>query len=394
MGTRGLGDEGYQASPGPPVTAGGKGVILYVRLLCMMLALLLGAGVWAAGAMPVALAPLWKAGQFSGIEAVEHALLSKTNDERLARELPSLRLCPELEVAARQHSLEMGEKGYFEHESPQAAWHMPWQRSYCAGYWGYQVGENLLEVSLSPDDMNYPETLASKCMTMWMGSPSHCANILEAKWTLTGIGVTRTGNTLYCTQLFAAPAVTLEGATIAEAESDLLRLHIDGTVSTGLVMLWVNGQCLQTIYPRHGEFTTTISYPRNSGSYAIALNARGQDVWTATLDTDRSSKEALQDITILRTNVVNETAVTSVPFAGMRVTGTVLSPAGQPIDILRDGEIIATLTPDAHRRAAFDLLLPHRAKLYTLSFMTDQIPEDLLYIDTSKPLAEAFRYRP
>ena len=365
-----------------------------IQWWCCLVLLLCGVGALAEEAAPVALTPVWNAGQFSGIEAVECAIISKTNEERRARNFSSLRLSPELQVAARQHSHEMGEKNYFDHASPETAWRMPWQRTYYAGYWGYQVGENLLAISLKDDELQFPDTLAAKCVQMWMDSPAHRRDLLDAKWTFTGIGVTQVGTTLYCTQLFAAPVVTIEHAEVAPTTGELVQLQIDGALSTGTVAIGVNGQCVQMLFPRRGAFTATLSYPRASGCYEIEVGVNSLQCWSARLDTGRPAKDALAVTQIVRSGPVTHTAVTTTRFTGMRLTGDVRASAAQQISVLRDGVVIADLTPDTTGRASFNVLLPKSDDLYTISFMVDGLTEDLLYLDTNKPLAAAFRCRP
>ncbi len=123
------------------------------------------------------------------------------------------------------------------------------------------------------------------------------------------------------------------------------------------------------------------------------LGVSAQEVWHAVLDTARPDADALEVKSVYRAGVVQDTVVTSAPFTGVQVTGSVLSPNGHELTVLRDGMIMDTLTPDARRRATFTILLPRRADPYIISFMVDQQPEELLFIDTAKPLQEAFRCR-
>ncbi len=179
---------------------------------------------------PVALAPIGRWGNSAASSRSNLGRSSPADDERRAHRLTSLVLSPELQVAARQHCHEMVEKGYFDHASPMATWRMPWQRSYCAGFWGYQVGENLLDISDSVVNLDYPNRLASQCVKMWMDSPAHRENILEEKWTLTGVGAVQSGTTVYCTQLFAVPLVTLERAAVSAVAGELVQCRINGTL--------------------------------------------------------------------------------------------------------------------------------------------------------------------
>jgi len=340
----------------------------------------------------VSLAPRWTADQFVGAKAIEREVIRLTNEERRMENLSQLSPSIELQTAARQHSREMGEKKYFAHESPVATWRLPWQRTYCAGYWGCQVGENIVEFTL--DGVASPEALAARCVKMWLDSPKHRENMLEPKWSIIGIGAVQVGDMLYCTQLFAAPLVTLEGATVTPVSGELVTLKIDGTLNTGVATLWANELLADTMLPKLGNFSTTISYPRKSGKYNLMVGVGNEAIWMATLDTDRTGKDALEVTRVIRDDVVTNTAIAVTPFTGLRLTGTIISPDGQKVGFFRDGTLTSYLATDKNRRATFDMILPKRDKIYTLGFIINRKPEDMLFIDTNEPLKDAFHCRP
>ena len=241
--------------------------------------------------------------------------------------------------------------------------------------------------------MRFPDLLAAQCVQMWLDSPAHRQNLLDGKWSLIGIGAVQLGGTLYCTQLFAAPQVTVEQAELSAAGDDVVQLQIDGEYS-GTVTLEVNGQRMQTLSPTGGNFTVAVSYPRNSGRYDVCINADGQQAWNGQFDTGCPDQQALQVTRVSRAGVVQRTAVSTIPFTGLRVTGIVRSLSGQPISVLRDGEVVAILIPDDARRVTFDLLLPQHDALYVIGFMVAHTRDNLLYIDTQQSPALAFRCRP
>jgi uncharacterized protein YkwD len=115
------------------------------------------------------------------IAALETDVLAQLNAIRADHGLVPLKLSKTLATAANQHSLQMGQVGYFKHESADGS--AFWKRvekfypSKGTRYWA--VGENLL---WSSPDVDGPGALK-----LWMESPEHRANILTAKWREIGI---------------------------------------------------------------------------------------------------------------------------------------------------------------------------------------------------------------
>jgi uncharacterized protein YkwD len=106
---------------------------------------------------------------------LESSVLQKLNAIRARHGLVPLR------AAAAQHSREMAADGYFQHESADGTAFFKriaqWYSSKGYGYWA--VGENLLWSSPSVD--------SNRALTMWMHSPEHRANILNASWREIGV---------------------------------------------------------------------------------------------------------------------------------------------------------------------------------------------------------------
>jgi uncharacterized protein YkwD len=81
-----------------------------------------------------------------------------------------------LEHAARLHSLDMAEQGYFSHESLDGR--RPADRIAAAGFMGTVVGENIA--------MGY--RTVSEVMAGWLSSPGHCRNIMDPDFQFLGVG--------------------------------------------------------------------------------------------------------------------------------------------------------------------------------------------------------------
>jgi uncharacterized protein YkwD len=115
------------------------------------------------------------------LTTVNRQVLADVNAYRVAHGLVPLRESPGLDRSARQHSEEMGRRGYFHHASADGT--VFWRRieryypEKGHSYWS--VGENLVFES--------PRLSARRAMQRWIGSPPHRANLLRPIWRQIGI---------------------------------------------------------------------------------------------------------------------------------------------------------------------------------------------------------------
>jgi uncharacterized protein YkwD len=127
----------------------------------------------AAGAAPrrahVALTPL------------ESGVLVDINVFRRAHHLQPLQVNVRLDEAARAHTQQMAQDGYFAHESADGS--AFWKRiqgfypSTASAFWS--VGENLL---WSSSNMT-----PARALQMWLASPDHRANLMNPRWREIGV---------------------------------------------------------------------------------------------------------------------------------------------------------------------------------------------------------------
>lgn len=115
------------------------------------------------------------------LPTLNHQVLAAVNRFRAEHGLAVLRESAGLDRSARQHSLEMGRRGYFAHTSADGTsfWRRI-QHYYPAKSFSYwSVGENLVWESQSLS--------AAKAMQLWIASPPHLANLLSRRWRQMGI---------------------------------------------------------------------------------------------------------------------------------------------------------------------------------------------------------------
>jgi uncharacterized protein YkwD len=117
----------------------------------------------------------------TSMQTLARGVLVELNDIRTAHGLAPLALDSQLSVAAAGHTSEMLADGYFAHDSFDGAgfWKRLTAYTSLAPHGGWSVGENLLWSAPSVD--------ASQALALWMASPEHRANILNARWRQVGI---------------------------------------------------------------------------------------------------------------------------------------------------------------------------------------------------------------
>jgi len=115
------------------------------------------------------------------LRALNRQVAAAINTFRVAHGLTPLTVSSELSDSAREHSLEMGADGYFQHKSADgtAFWKRIQQYYTSDGYSYWTVGENLLWSS--------PSVNVTDAMKMWIASPEHLANLKDKNWTDVGV---------------------------------------------------------------------------------------------------------------------------------------------------------------------------------------------------------------
>jgi len=106
---------------------------------------------------------------------------------------------PHLQCAARVHSLDMGTRNYFGHDSPDGPLgEDEFERAMNAGYGGFALGENIAAGYSDAEDV----------FDSWMSSGAQCAKLMNPAASETGVGfaaVPGSDWTYYWTQNFGTP---------------------------------------------------------------------------------------------------------------------------------------------------------------------------------------------
>ncbi|GAB3311387.1 hypothetical protein GCM10027451_23270 [Geodermatophilus aquaeductus] len=116
-------------------------------------------------------------------------MLALVNQERAAAGCAPVAADAALAGVARAHSVDMRDRGYFSHTTPEGL--DPFDRARAAGV-GYARAENIARGQADP----------AAVMDAWMNSPGHRANILDCSLTKLGVGVAEGAGGPWWTQLF------------------------------------------------------------------------------------------------------------------------------------------------------------------------------------------------
>ena len=132
---------------------------------------------------------------FHQATAIERIVFELTNLERVENGLLPLAWDNELCRLARQHSEDMGGRGYFDHETPEGLF--PKDRARAAGLRGFRViAENIAY------NKGY-ENPGAYAVQRWMKSSGHRANILFSSFQYSAIGsYVASDGSVYLTQVF------------------------------------------------------------------------------------------------------------------------------------------------------------------------------------------------
>lgn len=124
---------------------------------------------------------------------IEVAVRQSINKERIKYGLKPLQNDNKLAQVARRYSRLMAQRNFFSHTGVDGTTVV--HRVRAGGIYYWVVGENLFKST------NIPQPVPA-AVEGWMKSPGHRENILRPVFRETGVGVWRTGNTYYITQLF------------------------------------------------------------------------------------------------------------------------------------------------------------------------------------------------
>ncbi|MCP4701082.1 MAG: CAP domain-containing protein [Gammaproteobacteria bacterium] len=161
----------------------------------------------------------------SFLEKAEDRILALVNKERRRRKLKALKPDNFLRKAARAHSLDMLQRNFFDHATPEGKTSQDRIAMIHRTLIG-TTGENIWMRDGS--NMPQPEALAKQAMQGWMNSPGHRENILRSNFTHLGVGAAAKNGSIRLTQNFSSTQALLRQELPDELSiGDLLDLKAD-----------------------------------------------------------------------------------------------------------------------------------------------------------------------
>jgi len=144
--------------------------------------------------------PAQASAQAQGPNAVTRAILRDINAYRAKYKLAPLVNDPVLQRAAAVHSADMAARNFFGHYNPDGQG--PGERLQAVSH-GFHSGyaENI--GMFDGVTKVAPEILAEAFVKQWISSPLHRKNIRNGSYVRSGIGIARSGQKVYATQVFA-----------------------------------------------------------------------------------------------------------------------------------------------------------------------------------------------
>jgi uncharacterized protein YkwD len=151
-------------------------------------------GLWLAFALSPLVVKAVAAADSSEFASLEADLLARVNQFRTEHHLITLVRRTDLDRVALAHSLDMAQRGYFSHESPEGQ--NPLERLQAYGVTDMALAAENLGKTTQSDP-------SARIVDSWIRSPAHRANLLAPALNFTGIGVARDSDgSLIVTQVY------------------------------------------------------------------------------------------------------------------------------------------------------------------------------------------------
>lgn len=141
--------------------------------------------------------------------ALESRIYELVGEERKSLSPSSLPLAldPKLAAVAREKSSDMAAQGYAAHLAPSGETTSAMLMAKDARFAG-MLGEEIAAQPYLPQYGVQVEAFARHIVSIWLGSEAHRTMLTDPRFVSTGIGASANGNTIYVTELLAAPLNT------------------------------------------------------------------------------------------------------------------------------------------------------------------------------------------
>ena len=218
------------------------------------------------------------------LSSSEQLILELVNKERLAAGLEPVAVAPQINAAAQKHSEWMAAGRRLDHTGSGGS--SPWDRMKAEGWNEYPMGEN---IAYNPFNQSQPaageyvpQKIVQDMHTGWMNSTGHRANILNANFTIMGVGDAIGGHpsapnhsTSYATQNFAGTTKNyVTGVVYDDADDDTFYDMGEGLGSANVTIVNASGTTVATqATDPGGGYSIALA----DGSYTAKFTGNGID---------------------------------------------------------------------------------------------------------------------
>ena len=329
--------------------------------------------------------------EISGLNDIEQSMFKEVNRVRGEMGLGALEWDPRLASAARQHSDEMERLFYFAHESPTATFEDVLDRVYLAGLTDINVAENLASENSVPPSAD-PEVVGREVTALLMASEHHRANILDRRFTHSGIGcVASDEGTLLCTQLFSKRMIEFKSLKLKEEKVDTLKVSLV-LKTDDVVGVWLDEINTYVFEPEDGIVAVDVSFRLSDGARKVVLARRGADEYGAMegffIGKINPKKPINISAGITEVEVISEEqAVREDSYYVLEAEGEILTDADSVK--LADGNVrYAANLKRKKFKTEYDI--PAGTGRHEIYFLVGDETTHAVKVDVDRPLTEAF----
>jgi hypothetical protein len=281
---------------------------------------------------------------------------------------------------------------YFAHESPTPGLEDVLDRVYRAGLTDVSVAENLASENSIPPTAE-PEVVGREVTVLLLASEHHRANILDPRFTHTGIGcVASDEGTLLCTQLFSKRTIEFKSLKLKAETDDTLRILL--TLRTDdVVGVWLDEVHTYVFEPEGGVVAADLFFRANDGPRRVVFARRGVEEYGVMRGFFMGQVDPGKPINI--SAGITDIEVISEERKTEQYTYYVLEVEGE---ILTDAESVKLADGNVRYAAALknkkfkaEYSIPAGTGLHEIFFLVGDETTHALKVDTARRLAEAFR---
>lgn len=265
-------------------------------------------------------------------------------------------------------------------------------RVYGAGVTDISVAENLASENSVPPSAD-PKTLGRKLTEMLLASEYHRANILDRRFTHSGIGCAASEEgTLFCTQVFSKRTIDFKSIKLKDEAADTLKVTL--TLKTDdVVGVWLDETDTYVFTPDDGVVAVTLLFRIDDGRRKVVFARRNVDEYGAmkgffigTFDPRKPYNfgAGITDVDVL----AEEHVPGRSEFYILEAEGELLAD-GASVK-LADGDVRYAVKMKGKKfKIKYPILTG--SGLHEILFVTGDKGSQGLKVDADRPLAEAFR---